>query len=400
MSIKKVAGPPKELRPRREGLQVDHHALFGFVIHCFFAHCFCHTLTVMPTNGQPLHDQPSNDRYCRQQQFAPIGEDGQRRLRQSDVAVLGCGALGTVAAELLCRAGAGRIRIIDRDIVEWSNLQRQSLFDGADASAGTSKAEAAATRLAEINDTVELRPLVVDVRADNIESLLAGVDLVVDATDNFQVRFLLNDWALATGTAWVHGGCVGASGQVRLFDGAGRPCFRCLVPQPPPPDAVETCDTAGVLGSATHAIASLQVTEAIKWLTGNHDAISQDVVSIDFWHNRTRRVSLTEDAAPTCVACRQRRFEFLHGQQRSQTETELCGRNAIQITPVEPRIVDLAALAKRWGKAGATQQTRFFVRLQIDATTQLTLFRDGRVIVSGTDEIARARSLVDRYVGS
>ncbi|WP_233148260.1 ThiF family adenylyltransferase [Rhodopirellula sp. MGV] len=341
----------------------------------------------------------THDRYCRQKQFAPIGDEGQQRLQDADVAVLGCGALGTVAAELLCRAGIGRIRIIDRDIVEWSNLQRQSLFDGHDAETGASKAEAAASRLREINNLIDVDAQAADVRADNIHGLLNDTHLVIDATDNFQVRFLLNDWALSTGTAWVHGGCVGAAGQVRLFDGAARPCFRCLVTSPPPPDAVDTCDTAGVLGSATHAIASLQVTEAIKWLSGNRDAVSQDVLAIDFWHNRTRRIRLTEDLSPDCVACVGRKFEFLDGDQQRQTELALCGRDAVQITPAETRQVDLATMEERWKQIGTTQRSRFFVRVQIDSETQLTLFRDGRVIVNGTSELPRARSLVDRYVG-
>ncbi|MEL6110665.1 MAG: HesA/MoeB/ThiF family protein, partial [Planctomycetota bacterium] len=241
------------------------------------------------------------DRYARQRQFLPIGDEGQRRLSAADVAIVGCGALGTVASELLCRAGVGRIRIIDRDIVEWTNLQRQSLFDTADATEGNSKADAACRRLAEINDDVELIPHVADVVPGNISKLLDGTDLVMDGCDNFGLRFLINDWALSTGTAWVHGGCVGAHGQVRLFDGSAPPCFRCLVPEPPRPSDVDTCDTAGVLGSATTAIASLQVTEAIKWLSGNRDQVSRDVLSIDFWNNRIRRVELNDRLAPDCV---------------------------------------------------------------------------------------------------
>jgi adenylyltransferase/sulfurtransferase len=340
------------------------------------------------------------DRYARQRQFAPIGDAGQRQIEQSDVAVLGCGALGTVASELLCRAGVGRIRIVDRDVVEWTNLQRQSLFDERDAAEGRSKADAATERLAAINRNTEWIPEVVDVTAANIHRILSGADLVIDATDNFGVRFLLNDWALSTGTAWVHGGCVGASGQVRLFDGGSRPCFRCLVSTPPPAGAVDTCDTAGVIGSATHAIASLQVTEAIKWLSGNRDAVSESVLSIDFWHNRIRQVHLGPDTAPDCVACVQRRFEFLSGGAAAGGDGLLCGRRAVQITPAGDRGVSLAAIADRWAPLGRVQSTRFFVRLHLDSDTHLTLFRDGRVVVTGTDDPARARTLVDRFLGS
>ena len=350
------------------------------------------------SSGDPMSKEDP-DRYCRQRQFSPIGEVGQGRLAASDVAVLGCGALGTVASELLCRAGVGRIRIIDRDIVEWSNLQRQSLFDAGDAEQGSSKVEAAARRLAEINETIEITPQAIDVRADNIDAVLEGAHLVIDATDNFQVRFLLNDWALVTGTVWVHGGCVGATGQVRLFNGAERPCFRCLVPSPPPSEAVATCDTAGVLGSATHAIASMQVTEAIKWLSGNRDAVSQDVVAIDFWNNKTRRIHLTDRLSPSCVACVGRHFEFLSGKYQTSTEIALCGRDAVQISPATARNVDFDAIVDRWKVVGKTRRTRFFARLQVDDVIQLTLFRDGRVIVSGTNDLSRARSLMDRLVG-
>ncbi len=340
------------------------------------------------------------DRYARQRQFAPIGDAGQRQIEQSDVAVLGCGALGTVASELLCRAGVGRIRIIDRDVVEWTNLQRQSLFDERDAAEGRSKAEAATERLAAVNRNTELTPEVVDVTAANIQRVLGGVDLVIDATDNFGARFLLNDWALSSGTAWVHGGCVGASGQVRLFDGGGRPCFRCLVSNPPPAGAVDTCDTAGVIGSATHAIASLQVTEAIKWLSGNRDAVSESVLSIDFWHNRIRQVHLGPETAPRCIACVRRRFEFLSGGAAAGGDGVLCGRQAVQITPAGNHAIALSAIADRWAPLGRVQSTRFFVRLHLDADTHLTLFRDGRVVVTGTDDPARARTLVDRFLGS
>lgn len=343
---------------------------------------------------------PPPDRYARQRQFAPIGEQGQQRLAASDVAVLGCGALGTVAAELLCRAGVGRIRIVDRDVVEWTNLQRQSLFDTEDARNEVSKAEAAVRRLKQINDGVQIDAEVADVTAENIESILRGADLVIDATDNFGVRFLLNDWALETGTAWVHGGCVGAAGQVRLFDGNDRPCFRCLVPSPPPRGAVETCDTAGVIGSATHAIASLQATEALKWLSGNQQSVSRDVLAIDFWNNRIRQVKLDASLAPDCVACVQRRFEFLRGDALASSDGTLCGRNAVQISPAAGTVsIKLDALAERWQAMGTVQTTKFFTRLYVNETTHLTVFRDGRVVVQGTNDPARARTLVDRFLG-
>ncbi|MEM9587552.1 MAG: ThiF family adenylyltransferase [Planctomycetota bacterium] len=345
-------------------------------------------------------DQPSNDRYARQRQYPPIGQAGQAAIQRSDVAIVGCGALGTVAAEILARAGVGRLRLIDRDVVEWTNLQRQSLFDEADARAGVAKAAAAADRLSQINRQISIQPLVHDLDVDNIRDLLRDVDLVIDAADNFAVRLLLNDWSLATKTPWVHGGCVGAEGQVRLFPANQSFCFRCLVPQLPPPGTVATCDTAGVLGSATHTIASLQATEALKWLSGNRQAVCRDVTSIDLWNNRIRQVSISDAIRKTCPACRGD-YGFLDGREstgRGQAES-LCGRNAIQISGDAGTRLDLTAAAQRWESLGQVTTTPFFARLHLSDKQTLTLFRDGRAVISGTDDTTVARSLYDRYVG-
>lgn len=341
------------------------------------------------------------NRYARQQQFMPLGKDGQRLIASSRVAVLGCGALGTVAAEILVRGGVGHIRIVDRDVVEWTNLQRQSLFDERDAEQSRSKAEAAAERLSQINSSITIEPLVVDVTSDNIHAVLGQADLVVDASDNFNLRFLLNDWSLATKTAWVHGGCVGAGGQVRLFTGTGRPCFRCLVPEPPPASVVATCDTAGVLGGATHAIASIQSIEAMKWLGGRREQVRSRVLSIDFWNNRIREIEIDDSLSASCLACRGD-YEFLDGRRGRISDTAvLCGRDTVQLNVASAAgMVDLAAFANRWTTLGKVQSTRFFVRLFVDAEIVITLFRDGRVLVGGTSDVAKARSVYDRFVGS
>ncbi|TWU35122.1 ThiF family adenylyltransferase [Novipirellula artificiosorum] len=345
-------------------------------------------------------------RYARQIQFAPIGQAGQQRIGESSVAVLGCGALGTVASEILARAGVGRLRLVDRDIVEWTNLQRQSLFDEADALHGIAKAEAAAERLTSINGSIEIEPVVVDLTADNIDPVLKGSDLVIDAADNFAIRFLLNDWSLQTQTAWVHGGCVGAGGQVRLFRGDGSPCFRCLVPNPPAAASVATCDTAGVIGAATHAIASLQAMEALKWLSGNRDAVHEKVWSIDFWQNRFRELSIAPELSQDCRACGERQFDFLNGATSTAGSTVvLCGRRAVQITPASKSVVPLKQVAQRWQSEGEVRVNRFFVRLNTAADSsaseiRLTLFADGRAVIEGTDQPSLARSLYDRYVGS
>lgn len=304
-----------------------------------------------------------------------------------------------MAAEILTRAGVKCLRLIDRDVVEWTNLQRQALFEERDAIDAASKAQAAAEHLARINRDVELVPVVTDVSAANVGAAIADVDLVIDAADNFALRFLLNDWSLANEIPWVHGGCVGATGQVRLFDGKGTPCFRCVVPEPPPASAVDTCDTAGVVGSATHTIASLQATEAIKWLSGARDAVRDTMLSIDLWNNRIREISISRSIGATCTACGERRLEFLDGSRgNAGPAVTLCGRDAVQIQAESESDVNLNKVADRWEGIGRVQSTRFFVRLHVDPFT-VTLFRDGRTVVSGTDDLAKARSIASQYVG-
>ena len=339
-------------------------------------------------------------RYDRQMRLPMIGQAGQDRLRAGRVAVLGCGALGTVAADILARAGVGYLRVIDRDVVEWTNLQRQSLFLEADAAAGRAKAEVACQRLEGANSAIRVEPVVADVTVDTIAAVLEGIDLVIDAADNFAIRFLLNDYSLKHRIPWVHGGCVGTSGQVMFFDGRGKPCFRCLVPSMPPPSAIATCDTAGVLGSATHAIASLQATEAIKWLSGHPDAVRRRVWSFDFWGNRNREIEIPAALWESCPACANGEFSFLDGAATGgDTEAKvLCGRRAVQLPP--PTVAaSLEILAKRWADLGRIDASRFFVRLHLPEEITITVFRDGRAVVEGTDEIAKAKSLHARYVG-
>jgi len=344
-----------------------------------------------------LSDQA--DRYVRQSQFDPIGVAGQQQIEQSRVAVLGCGALGSVTAELLARAGVGSLRLIDRDLVEWSNLQRQSLYTEADAEAGRAKVEAAANHLRQINSTIQIDEVVADVTSANVADCLGKVDLVVDGSDNFPLRLLLNDYSLRHRIPWVHGGCIGATGQVRLFHGRS-PCFRCLVPSPPDPATVATCDTAGVLGAATHLIASLQVAEALKILSGNADATRTEVWAVDLWANQLRSIRLDETLSPDCPACVGGQFDFLDAAAPDATAaTGLCGRDAIQIAGGHFR-VDFDRIAKAWRPVGTVEKTRFFVRLSIDEAQSLTLFRDGRALITGVRDTAHARTLYDRFVGS
>ncbi len=350
-------------------------------------------------------EDSSHNRYARQIQFNPVGIEGQRRIEQSRVTLLGCGALGSVAAEILARAGVGHLRLLDRDLVEWTNLQRQALFDEQDAEQGRAKVQAASERLTKINSTIEIEPVVVDITADNISGVLKGSDLVIDATDNFAIRFLLNDWSLKNKTPWVHGGCIGASGQVRLFDGQGAPCFRCLVPEPPPAASVATCDTAGVLGAATHVVASLQSLEALKWLSGNRDTVHEELWSIDLWRNRFRALGIDPGLSRSCRACGEHQYDFLDADHaRSRSAVEICGRDAVQITPATASKVALKQVAERWQGQGEVQANRFFARLMIasqgnEPPLRLTLFADGRAVIDGTDNASKARSLYDRFVG-
>ncbi len=342
----------------------------------------------------------STSRYDRQTRLPMVGQVGQQRILNSRIAVLGCGALGTVAADILACAGVGFLRLVDRDVVEWTNLQRQSLYHEADAEGGRAKAEVACERLQLANSTIQYEPVVVDVTLDNITTLLSGMDLVIDASDNFGLRLLLNDYSLKHRVPWVHGGCVGTVGQLMFFTGQGRPCFRCLVPQPPPASAIATCDTAGVLGSATHTVASLQATEALKWLTGHREAIRSGVWSLDFWNNRSREIEILPALSDACVACGQGKLEYLEaGRDEAGGDAKiLCGRQSVQL-PASGQALELSGLADRWQELGQVQRSRFFVRLTLADEMTLTVFRDGRTVVDGTDDVGRARSLHARYIG-
>jgi len=344
--------------------------------------------------------QPS-PRYDRQTRLPGIGAQGQQRIHDSRVAVLGCGALGTVAADILARAGVGTLRLIDRDVVEWTNLQRQSLFYESDAQLGRAKAEVACERLAMANSEVAYEPMVTDVTPDNIQTVLANIDLVIDGTDNFAVRFLLNDFSLRNQVAWVHGGCVGTTGQVMFFTGQGKPCFRCLVPQPPPASAIATCDTAGVLGSATHVIASLQVTEALKWITGHTESVRSGVWSLDFWNNRSREILIPEALSLACPACGRGELEYLDGNGPDAVGDAkiLCGRDSVQLPASVASPPDLVRLGTLWQDLGEVQFTRFFVRLTLSDGMMVTVFRDGRTVIDGTADVGRAKSIHHRYVG-
>ncbi|MEO6436521.1 MAG: ThiF family adenylyltransferase [Tepidisphaeraceae bacterium] len=349
-------------------------------------------------------------RYHRQTLLSQIGEVGQRRLGAARVLLVGCGALGTVIADQLVRAGVGFVRLCDRDLVELTNLQRQVLFDESDAAAGLPKAVAAANRLARINSTVAIKPHVVDVHSGNIESLLDGIDLALDGTDNVETRYLLNDACVKRNVPWVYGACVGTTGRVmgimpggtaRGGDAGGSPCLRCLFPDPPGPGDLATCDTAGVLGAASNVVASLQVAEAMKILLADASAATE-LTTIDLWPVRVRTISTRGARREECQACGLRRFEFLDVRPGA-TATSLCGRNTVQVRPpaANRATIDLKAITQRLSTAGDCEQTSFFVRCALrESGLTLTLFPDGRGLVHGTSDVALARSVYARFVGS
>ncbi len=333
-------------------------------------------------------------RYSRQIRFAPLGEEGQRRIRASRVALVGCGALGTVQAEALARAGVGRLRIIDRDFVEFSNLQRQFLFEESDAAEALPKAVAAARRLARVNSEVELEPVVADLTPANIEDLFEDIDLVVDGTDNFETRFLINDAAVANDIPWIYGAAVGSYGIKLAIDPGRTACFRCVYPEPPP-GAQPTCETDGVLAPVTAAIAALQIGDALKMLALGRGSVDARLTHMDVWTGAIRQLA-PPSRDPACPCCARRHFEYLDGSRRAPIS--LCGRNAVQIHE-RSRPLDLPDLARRLGSVGPVRSNEFALKLEIDPY-ELTVFPDGRAIVKGTTDVGVARSIYARYVGA
>lgn len=342
-----------------------------------------------------LHDP---DRYSRQTRFAPLGAEGQARLAAGRVVVVGCGALGSVVAMALVRAGVGFVRLIDRDVPECSNLPRQVLFDEADVAAGLPKAVAAARHLTAINSAATIEPIVADLTAANAADVLGGVDVIVDGSDNFEARYLVNEYACRHGVPWVYGGAIGAEGRVLTIVPGRTACLRCLVPEPPAAGALPTCDTAGILGPAALVVGAVEAAEAIKLLAGTRDKIASRMLVCDLWENVWRTIDLTALAAEGCPTCRGGDFPWLEGRLGGRP-TALCGREAVQVMPATPGI-DLTALAARLGDVGSVTGNPWIVRAQVEPGIELAVFADGRAIVSGTRDEARARGIVARYLGS
>ena len=338
------------------------------------------------------------DRYIRQIRFQPLGEEGQRRLAASRALICGCGALGSVIANTLVRAGVGKVRIVDRDFVELSNLARQALFDEADAVAGLPKAVAAAEKLRGVNSGVEIEPVVADVNHENIERLCDGVDVILDGTDNFETRFLLNDAAVKLGLPWIYGGCVGAEGQTMTILPGETPCLRCLMEKCPVPGSTPTCDTAGILGPIVGVIASIEAMEAIKILSGNRDGVSRQLTVVDLWQNQIKHVDVSHLRDEVdCLTCKRKEFSWLAGREGSRTAV-LCGRNAVQLSHPGAK-VSLDELAKRLSGMGQITMNQYLLRLNV-SPYEIAVFSDGRAIISGTDDIAIARTIYAKYIGA
>lgn len=332
-------------------------------------------------------------RYARQVRFQGLGDNGQRALSAAHVAIVGCGALGGLQAEGLARAGIGSITVIDRDFVETSNLQRQFLFSEEEAAAAMPKAVAAERRLRQINSTIKIRGMVADLDSASISDLLEGADLILDATDNFETRFLINDFAVDRNIPWIYGAAVGSYGLMMPILPGETACFRCVYPEPPP-GIQPTCETAGVLGSITMLIASLQTGEALKILAGHPELVRRTIVRADAWSGGIRETP-APFRDPDCPTCIHREFPWLNGAKRAPVS--LCGRNAVQIHE-RHRPLDLALLRQRLTGLGRVLANEFALRFFLDPY-EMTVFPDGRAIIKGTTDPGIARSLYAQYIG-
>jgi len=344
---------------------------------------------------------PELARYSRQILCSGIGIEGQQKLSRSRVFLCGCGALGTVLAETLVRAGVGYVRLADRDFVDVTNLQRQVLFDEQDLAEQLPKAVAAERKLRRINSQVTIEALVTDVSPTNVLELASGCDLLLDGTDNFETRFLLNDVALELKIPWIYAGCIGTNGQILPIFPHQTACLRCLMESIPLPGTVETCDTAGILGPTVNVVASLEAALALKYLANGREAVTPQLTIVDIWDLSLRSLNVQNlYETGSCPACHGGQRDWLRGERSSMT-TVLCGRNAVQVSFPEKRPLNFVELASKLTGAGTVQHNQFLFRLQPHGTEfELTAFPDGRAIIKGTADPAQAKSLYARYFGA
>ncbi len=335
-------------------------------------------------------------RYSRQILLPEVGETGQEKLLAANVAVIGCGALGTVVASSIVRAGVGRVKIVDRDYIELNNLQRQILFDEEDIARGLPKAVAASEKLRRVNSQVEIEPLVADVNPSNVEEIIGDVDLVLDGTDNFETRFLVNDACVKHGIPWVYGAVIATYGMTMAIVPHCTPCFRCFLAEMPVPGSTPTCDTVGVLGPAVNIVASLEVTEGLKLLMGKEQELHGCLVYVDAWAGTLERLELKK-GDDSCPACDLGRFEFLEAREGSYL-TSLCGRQAVQVNVRGAAKVSFPDLAERLDSVGQVTFNDYMLRFKVDSY-ELTVFPDGRTIIKGTTDETLARTLYAKYIG-
>jgi molybdopterin/thiamine biosynthesis adenylyltransferase len=341
-----------------------------------------------------LMAEVQNERYSRQMLFAPIGREGQRRISSSAVLIVGMGALGTVLASHMVRAGVGTVRMADRDYVELSNLQRQMLYDEEDAASTMPKAEAAAKKLKAINSGVVLEPVVTHVTAANIGTLMENIDLVLDGTDNFRTRLLLNDACFRKGIPFIYGGAVGAQGMTAMLVPGETCCLRCLIGGAEGAGG-QTCDTVGVIAPIVDIVASFQAVEALKLLTGDTAARRGGLLSLEVWHYQVMNLKLPSPKED-CPTCRKQEYPAL--EMEEETASTLCGRETVQIQGSAP--MDLERWEQRLAPSCKVTRNAFLLRAELPEGERLVLFPEGRVLVQGTEDPDRARSLYDRYIGS
>lgn len=340
----------------------------------------------------------SSDRYSRQILFSPIGEAGQERLAKSHVLIVGLGALGTQSAESLARAGVGKLTIVDRDYIEYSNLQRQQLYTESDAHLKLPKAVAAEKRLRSINSEIEITSQVVDVTPEELAGLVKGVDLIIDGTDNFDIRMILNDISQKVDVPWIYGSCVGSYGMSFTIIPNQTPCLHCMIGKIPL--GGPTCDTAGIIGPTVSQVVAYQTVEALKWLTGNKDALRKSLVTFDVWTNERMDMDVTGMKRVDCPSCgKNPTYPFLTFDKQTKSAV-LCGRDAVQIRPAENGERDLAVLAERLEKTRGHVQVNPFLLSYTIGKYRLVLFKDGRALIHGTNDVEQARTLYYRYFGS
>jgi len=337
-------------------------------------------------------------RYSRQHLFPSIGKKGQEKLGQSRVAIVGIGALGTALANHMVRSGIGYVRIIDRDFVEYSNLQRQILFDEKDAELSIPKAVAAKDKLNLINSSITIDAHVTDLTWKNAEELLADVDLILDGSDNFEVRYLINDVSVKYNIPWIYGGAVSSRGMTFTVIPNLTPCLRCIFPEAPAPGTIHTCDTAGVIGPIIQVVAAYQATEALKLLLADNEHLSTSLQNFELWQNEYFDINVKNAKNKDCPVCAHHQYEYLHPKNKAERVISLCGRDTTQISSADNVQLNLVQLAEKLKTVGRVEETPFLLRFYVD-DYNLTIFPDGRVLVHGTGDKIIARNLYAKYIG-